>query len=46
MEFMRLYKAILVDIGVTEAICMDNAVKSASLETEPPSTCTKPETIY
>lgn len=25
MEFMHLYKVILVDIGVTEAICVNNA---------------------
>ena len=46
MEFVRLYKAILVDIGVTEAICVNNAVKSVSLETELPSTYTKLRTLY
>ena len=46
MEFMHLYKVILVDIGVTEAICVDNAAKSAGLETELPSTCAKPGTLY
>lgn len=46
MEFMHLYKVILVDIGVTEAIYVDNAAKLAGLETELPSTCAKPGTLY